>query len=98
MHRLVAVVALISLANSAYAQSLPTVLSSGVKRLAGTEESQHIEYVKIFLDGTLQVRSDGPAQAPMLVPVLIAQCTRRPTGKMYFELLANFGGVYDFAY
>jgi hypothetical protein len=31
-------------------------------------------------------------------PTLIAQCTRRPSGKLAFELLANFGGVSDVAY
>ena len=31
-------------------------------------------------------------------PTLIAQCTRRSSGKLAFELLANFGGVSDVAY
>jgi hypothetical protein len=30
--------------------------------------------------------------------MLIAQCTRNPSGKLIFELLANFGGVEDLAY
>jgi hypothetical protein len=31
-------------------------------------------------------------------PTLVAQCTRKPSGKLAFELLANFGGVSDLAY
>jgi hypothetical protein len=30
--------------------------------------------------------------------MLIAQCTRNPSGKLAFELLANFGGVENLAY
>jgi hypothetical protein len=33
-----------------------------------------------------------------IVPTLIAQCTRKPSGKLAFELLANFGGVSDLVY
>jgi hypothetical protein len=33
-----------------------------------------------------------------VVPTLVAQCTRKPSGKLAFELLANFGGVSDLAY
>jgi hypothetical protein len=40
----------------------------------------------------------GPPSSSTIAPTLIAQCTRKPSGKLGFELLANFGGVSDLAY
>jgi hypothetical protein len=43
--------------------------------------------------------SGSAAPSPStVVPTLVAQCTRKPSGKLAFELLANFGGVSDLAY
>jgi hypothetical protein len=43
--------------------------------------------------------SGSAAPSPStVVPTLVAQCTRKPSGKLVFELLANFGGVSDLAY
>jgi hypothetical protein len=41
-----------------------------------------------------------PVESPVFAmgPTLVAQCTRTPSGKLAFELLANFGGVSDLAY
>ncbi len=92
-------------------QAQPTEVGPGLRRLAGTEETQHIEYVRLFLNGTLRTKDTGHVEnsssisgetsAPRVatpVPVLIAQCTRRANGKMYFEMLENFGGVEDLSY
>jgi hypothetical protein len=40
----------------------------------------------------------SPPSSSTNAPTLIAQCTRRPSGKLAFELLADFGGVSDLAY
>jgi hypothetical protein len=50
----------------------------------------------------LAVSSSPPGSAALspstIVPMLVAQCTRKPSGKLAFELLANFGGVSDLTY
>jgi hypothetical protein len=70
-----------------------TTLANGVDRLAGTETTSKIQYVRLILSGSLH--GAAPADPP---PMLIAQCTLRPNGKSYFELFANFGGATDLAY
>jgi len=100
-----------------------SVVSAGLSRLSGTDESSHIEYVRLFLEGTqLTPPSVSPdAKAPLPIasvrtgepetssdsaaapassssPILIAQCTRGASGRLAFELLANFGGVSDLTY
>jgi hypothetical protein len=117
----------------ASATAQQTILSSELSRLSGTEASSHIEYVRLFLRGSLLSHptvsangkasslnvsaqpgiagaSDGAtavvlpssdfaaASVPTKEPMLIAQCTRGASGKLAFELLANFGGVDDLAY
>jgi hypothetical protein len=43
--------------------------------------------------------SGSAAASPStIVPTLVAQCTRKPSGKLAFELLSNFGGVSDLTY
>jgi len=42
--------------------------------------------------------ASGSAAGSAAGPTLIAQCTRSASGKLGFELLANFGGVDDLAY
>ena len=73
-----------------------TTLSPGLSRIEGTDAESHILYTRIFLEGKLLSSSAEPLPAPP--PTLIAQCTRRPTGKFVFELLANYGGVEDTAF
>jgi hypothetical protein len=90
------VLVLLMLGNTA-SNAQQTTLSPGLTRLAGTEESSHIEYVRLFLEGTLLSPATA-ASTPAPVPVLTAQCTRRPSVKLVFELFANFGGVDDLAF
>lgn len=75
-------------------------LASGIDRLAGTEPTSHIQYVHLVLKGSLhaavKVAADPPAPAPP--PLLIAQCTLRPTGKYFFEMFTSFGGTPDLAF
>jgi hypothetical protein len=73
----------------------PTEISPGLSRLEGSDSENHVAYVRIFLTGTL-VPPQSPVPAPP--PTLTAQCTRQPSGKLVFELFANFGGIDDFAY
>ena len=76
-------------------QSEKTILTNGVDRLAGTEGTSRIQYVRLILMGSLR---GNPAEPPVPPPTLIAQCTLRPNGRSYFELFANFGGATDLAY
>ncbi len=73
-----------------------TTLTNGVDRLAGTETTSKIQYVRLILSGSLH--GAAPADPPAPPPTLIAQCTLRPNGRSYFELFANFGGATDLAY
>jgi hypothetical protein len=73
-----------------------TSLANGIERLAGTESTSHIQYVRLILNGSL--RGEAPPEPPGPPPTLIAQCTLRPNGRSYFELFANFGGATDLAY
>jgi hypothetical protein len=76
-------------------------LAPGLRRLSGVEPSSRIAYTRIFLDGTL-VPPSSPPDAALLKsdtpPVLIAECTQQPNGKLRFELHATYGGVEDTAY
>ena len=76
-------------------------LAPGLRKLSGTETTSKITYVRIFLDGTM-VSPNSPVDAAPLStvspPVLIAECTQAPAGKLRFELHAHFGDVQDTAY
>jgi hypothetical protein len=120
---LIGIVKVLLLLSPAAAMAGQSVVSAGLSRLSGTDESSHVEYVRLILEGTLltppSVSLD--ANAPLLIapvqtgapdtpsgpaaasassssPMLIAQCTRGTSGRLAFELLANFGGVADLAY
>ncbi len=78
-----------------------TTIQPGLVRLAGEESYSKISYVRFALDGKLVDEHGGalPTASPDVAPPrLTAQCTRSPSGKLAFELLANFGGVDDLAY
>jgi hypothetical protein len=72
----------------------------GLVRVAGEDAPSKIAYVRFALDGRLlDEHGAGLAVSSDIVPPrLIAQCTRHPSGKQAFELLADFGGVDDMAY
>jgi hypothetical protein len=77
-----------------------TTVVPGLVRLDGLDAPSKITYVRFALDGRL---FDGHGAALAVVPEgapprLVAECTRRPSGKLDFELLADFGGVDDLAY
>jgi hypothetical protein len=75
-----------------------TTLPTGIDRLTGQESTSHIQYVRLVLSGSLRAPSPTNFPASSVPPTLIAQCTLRPDGKSYFELLANFGGATDLAF
>jgi hypothetical protein len=78
----------------------PTELPGNIERLAGTEPSSQIQYARLILKGSLHAAKPGTPDppAPSPPPMLIAQCTLRPTGKYLFEVFANFGGATDLAF
>ncbi len=71
-------------------------------RLDGIDQSSGIHYLRLYLDGTLLTPTGPQAAAvappPSSPPALIAQCTSSASGKLAFELLANFGGITDTTY
>jgi hypothetical protein len=75
-------------------------LPSGAQRLAGTEPSSNIQYVRLVLKGTLHSAAKGSPDppAPDPPPILIAQCSLRPNGKYLFEMFTGFGGSTDLAF
>ena len=75
-------------------------VAPGLVRLGGDDPPSKITYVRFALDGRL-LDEHGAALAvsvDVAPPRLTAQCTRNPSGKLGFELLADFGGVDDLAY
>jgi hypothetical protein len=77
-----------------------TTVIPGLVRLDGQDPSSKITYVRFALEGRLldepgTAMAASPEVAP---PRLIAECTRSQSGKLDFELLADFGGVDDLAY
>jgi hypothetical protein len=68
-----------------------------IVRFDGVDQSSGIHYLRLYIDGTL-IQPPTPAPPPSPPPALIAQCTRSASGKLTFELLANFGGVTDTTY
>jgi hypothetical protein len=103
-----------SICASAYAQQSDQIRPADLKitRVAGTDTSSQIEYVRLVLEGTViestqKKVSAGPlletaessvirkAPLPLQFPQLTAQCTKTASGKLAFELFANFGGVAD---
>ncbi len=88
--------ALCLLAKAAEAQDpAPATVPAAVDfpRLMGRDAESGIEYVLLSVEGKL-VGSPAPSPAPRLT----AQCTKRPDGKMHFELLADAGGVAAISY
>jgi hypothetical protein len=89
-----------SLLNAQSPEAQSTIIAPGLTRLAGEDSPSKITYVRFVLAGRLldehgAVVASAPDVAP---PTLTAQCTRSPSGKLAFELLANFGGIEDTAY
>jgi hypothetical protein len=75
-------------------------LADGIDRIAATEPSSRIQYVRLILKGSLHAAAKGvtdPA-APDPPPLLIAQCTLRPNGKHLFDIFASYGGPADLAF
>ena len=80
-----------------------TTLSPGLYRVEGDDPGSGIHYVRILLLGTpmshpSQSGSADPSAPDLSQPTLTGQCTRDRTGKLRFELFANFGGVPDPAF
>ncbi|MEO8735360.1 MAG: hypothetical protein ABI380_02350 [Edaphobacter sp.] len=77
-------------------------LAPGLSRIEGTDSESGIAYTRILLEGKLLPSSPpasiSPEHRPTPPPILTAQCTRRPSGKSFFELFANYGGIEDNAF
>jgi hypothetical protein len=102
MRLLLAATALLTLfiTDLAHAQ-LPT-FTPNMARIDGTESSSGIAYTRVFLAAQPDTPdSTNTATNQILdlsLPIVTAECTKRPNGKYYFDLFVNFGGVTDTAY
>ena len=82
------------------ATSLATI-APNLARTEGIDASSGIEYTRLYLSAEPSPNPTAqPAAAPsstldLSQPTLTAQCTKRPKGKLVFELFVNFGGVTD---
>jgi hypothetical protein len=104
--RVLAAIALLLLPPLALAQdatSLPTI-APNLARTAGTDPTSGIAYTRLYVAAEPSASPTAPATdtpSPTLdlsQPTLTAQCTKRPNGKLFFELFVNFGGVTDTAF
>jgi hypothetical protein len=76
------------------ASQVPTI-ASNLARTNGVDPSSGIAYTRLYIS------SNPPADKTILdltQPTLTVQCTKRPNGKLSFELFVNFGGVPDTAF
>jgi len=67
-------------------------LASGHVRVAGTEPTSGIQYVRLVMSGKAL---SAPEQQSASTPFVMAQCTRRANGKFYFDLFTRFDGDMD---
>ena len=74
---------------SAQAPPIHPAAPPPVARLAGIDEASGISYALISIDGRLI----SSTAAPVPPPSLTAQCTKTPSGKLRFELLADLGAI-----
>ena len=85
---------------TAHAQ-LPTI-ASNLARTEGIDSSSRIAYTRIYLAAEAPANAAAPSTPSstldLSLPILTAQCTRRPDGHLSIELFVNFGGVTDTAF
>lgn len=89
----VAFIFLVSSCSITQAQTQSLATAQEMKRIEGTDPDDHVSYVRLILTGTLVASADITSP-----PALTAQCTKQITGKLGFELFANYGGVEDDRY
>jgi hypothetical protein len=70
-------------------------ISPQLGRSSGVETSSGIAYTRLYLSAQTATPSNV---FEISQPTLTAQCTKRPDGKMGFELFVNFGNVTDTAF
>jgi hypothetical protein len=60
-----------------------SVVSAGLSRLSGTDESSHIEYVRLFLEGTLLTPASVSldAKAPLSIAPVRTSSQDTPNGQ-----------------
>lgn len=78
----------------ACSQQLKTI-APNLARTEGVDAASGIAYTRLYVSS--QPSSD-PTTLDLTQPTLTAQCTKRPNGKLSFELFVNFGGVTDTAF
>jgi hypothetical protein len=85
------------LATSSYAylraqtSHLPTI-APNLARTDGIDSSSGIAYTRLYVSS---LPSSDSTSLDLSQPTLTVQCTKRPSGKLYFELFINFGSVTD---
>lgn len=72
--------------------------ASGIDRVAGTEASSGIQYVRLILSGTVVGARTAAGPEASSPPKLIAQCTLRPNQRYLFEVFTSFGGNPDLTF
>jgi hypothetical protein len=100
--RVLAAAALLALPAHALAQDAThlATIAPNLARTEGIDASSGITYTRLYVSAE---PPSSPTAAPsstldLSQPTLTAQCTRRPNGKLFFELFVNFGGVTDTAF
>lgn len=83
------------------ATQLPTIAPK-LARTDGSDPASGIVYTRLYISAE-PAASTSPAATPpatldLSQPTLTVQCTKRPNGKLFFELFVNFGGVTDTAF
>lgn len=63
---------------------------AGIAKIQGVDPDNGETYLRLLLAGALV-----PAAEIAPPPTLTAQCTRSSSGKLGFEIFANFGGIED---
>jgi hypothetical protein len=90
----IVLIALPAVVRAQEAAHLPA-LAPNLARTEGVDAASGIAYTRLYVSAT---PSADTTTLDLTQPTLTAQCTRRPNGKLLFELFANFGDVTDTAF
>jgi hypothetical protein len=71
------------------------IISPQLARSSGVDSSSGIAYTRLYL---LAQTATPTGEFEITQPTLTAQCTKRPNGKLGFEMFINFGHVADVSF
>lgn len=72
-----------------------STIAPNLARTEGSDPASRIVYTRLYVTAE---PAASPSTLDLSQPTLTVQCTRRPNGKLFFELFVNFGGVTDTAF